>query len=340
METIALVGPSGSGKSHRALAFANDIKANLIIDDGLIIQEGRIIDGISAKNQTTKIGAIKTALFTDAQHRNKAAETIAVLQPERILILGTSRGMIERICQRLSLPKPAKVVNIEDLATSEEITTAKYFRKQLGKHVVPAPSVEVEQNFPNALIEKVQVILHGQNTAKQRVFEQSVIRPTFSYLGKIMISDKALNDIIKWVLIKFPGVKAPGKNQVFSEQGNTILFIQYTAEYGQILTALSRNIQAKVKEVVESHTGFNVLAIDVLVTGVARKSQPRTDKISNQENNLAEAVTKWEGACSEPGSKQENRPDDDNNEADINEVVDDDNEADYKDEVNDNDKVN
>ena len=308
METIALVGPSGSGKSHRALAFANDIKADLIIDDGLIIREGRIIDGISAKNQATKVGAIKTALFTATQHQDRAATTIAVLQPERILILGTSLGMIERISQRLALPKPARIVNIEDLASSEEITTAKYFRNQLGKHVVPAPSVEVEQNFPNALIEKLQVILHGQSTAKRRVFEQSVIRPTFSYLGKIMISDKALNDIIKWVLIKFPGVKAPGKTQVYSEQGNTILFIQYTAEYGQILPVLSRSIQAKVKEVVESHTGFNVLAIDVLVTGVARKEQSRTDKSSSQENKLAEPVLKWEGACSEPGSKQDCLP--------------------------------
>jgi uncharacterized alkaline shock family protein YloU len=203
-------------------------------------------------------------------------ETIRVLQPERILVLGTSAAMTEKITRQLNLPKPVKIVKIEDLATSEEITTARYFRKQLGKHVVPAPSVEVEMNFPNTLIEKLQVILHGQNPAKQRVYEQSVIRPTFSYLGKIMISDKALIDIVKWVLIKFPGVKAPGKIQVFSEQGNTILFIQYTAEYGQTLPVLSRNIQTKVKEVVESHTGFNVLAIDVLVTSVAKRDLPKT----------------------------------------------------------------
>lgn len=270
METIAFVGPSGSGKSHRAQALAGDVKADLIIDDGLLFQKGRIIEGISAKNQATKLGAIKTALFSDEQHREGSIETLTAIQPERILILGTSLGMVEKITERLNLPKLVRVINIEELASSEEITTAKYFRNQLGKHVVPAPTVEVQQNFPNTLIEKLQVILHGQNSAKQRVYEQSVVRPTYSYLGKITISDKALNDIIKWVLTNFPGVKEPGKIQVYSEQGNTILFVQYAALYGQVLPILSRKIQAEIKEVVENHTGFNVLAIDVLVTGIAK----------------------------------------------------------------------
>jgi uncharacterized alkaline shock family protein YloU len=273
LKTIGFAGPSGSGKSHRALALASDIKADLIIDDGLIVQGGRIIEGISAKNQATKVGAIKAALFSNQQHKQDAIDTITALQPERILILGTSPAMVKKIAERLDLPEPLKVINIEDLASSEEIKTAKYFRNHLGKHVVPAPSVEVERNLPNALIEKLQVILHGQNSAKQRIYEQTVVRPTFSYLGKITISDKALNDIIKWILTNFPGVKSPGKIQVYSEQGNTILFVQYTAFYGQNLPILSRKIQARVKEVVENHTGFNVVAIDILVTGIAKNGK-------------------------------------------------------------------
>ena len=270
MEVIALVGPSGSGKSHRAIVIAHDTNSDLIIDDGLLIHSGRIIDGISAKNQPTKIGAIKTALFTNLEHRNKAQETITILQPQNILILGTSLAMVEKITERLALPKPVKVTNIEEVSSTEEISTARYYRNHLGKHVIPAPTVEVRPNFPNALIESLQVILHRQNPAKQKVYEQSVVRPTFSYLGKITISDKALNDIIKWVLTTFPGVRHAGKVRIVSEKGNTILSIQYTANYGQSLQILSRDIQAKVKEIVESHTGFNVLAIDILVTEVVK----------------------------------------------------------------------
>lgn len=268
MEVLALVGPSGSGKSHRAHVVAHGTNADLIVDDGLLIQGGRIVEGISAKKQPTKVGAIKTALFTNQEHQDQARMTIAALKPQRILVLGTSLAMVQKIVERLELPQPGRVINIEEIASFEEIRTANYYRKQLGKHVVPAPTVEVRKNFPDTLIESIQVILHRQDPAKQAVYEQSVVRPTFSYLGKITISDKVVEDIVKHVLAMFSGVNHPGKLRVVSEQGNTILFIQYVANYGQPVHILSREIQAKVKETVESHTGFNVLSVEILVTDI------------------------------------------------------------------------
>ena len=35
MEVLALVGPSGTGKSHRALVVAHDYNVDAIIDDGI-----------------------------------------------------------------------------------------------------------------------------------------------------------------------------------------------------------------------------------------------------------------------------------------------------------------
>ena len=225
---------------------------------------------MSAKNQSTKIGAVKTALFTNLEHRKKVHETIASLSTRNILILGTSFAMIERITERLALPKPVKIINIEDVASPQEIKTAKYYRNHLGKHVIPAPTVEVKRKFSNILIEALQVILHRKDSAKQKVYEQSSIRPTFSYLGKILIADKALDDIIKCALATFPGVRQVGKVRVVSDQGNTIIAIQYTANYGQPLHILSQDIRAKVKDVVEKHTGFNVLSVDIFVTAVLK----------------------------------------------------------------------
>ena len=178
--------------------------------------------------------------------------------------------MVERITKRLVLPKPANIINIEDVASYEEICTAKYYRKYMGKHVIPAPTVEVKRSFVNNLIESLQVILKRKDSDKQKVYEQSVIRPTFSYLGEISIADEALYDIIKWALATFRDVKQVGKVRVVSDHGNIIISIQYSANYGQPLLSLSRDIQAKVKKVVENHTGFNVVAIDILVTEVVR----------------------------------------------------------------------
>jgi len=268
LKIIAFIGPSGSGKSYRAITIAHDTHSGLIIDDGLLIQGSRIIAGMSAKNQSTKMGAIKTALFTDLEHLKQTQKTLVMLQPQKILILGTSIAMVEKIAKRLNLPKPTDIINIEDVASSEEISTAKYYRKYMGKHVIPAPTLEVKRSFVNTLIESLQVILKRQDSDKQKVYEQSVIRPTFSYLGEISISDEALNDIIKWVLATFTDVRHAEKVKVVSDHGNIIISINYIANYGQPLNILSRDIQAEVKKVVEDLTGFYVLAVDILVTEV------------------------------------------------------------------------
>ena len=44
MDVIALVGPSGTGKSHHALIVAHKNKADAIIDDGILIKDGKIVE--------------------------------------------------------------------------------------------------------------------------------------------------------------------------------------------------------------------------------------------------------------------------------------------------------
>ena len=63
MDVIALVGPSGTGKSHRALVIAHKHKADAIIDDGILISDGKIIAGHSAKQEASKIMAVRRAIF-------------------------------------------------------------------------------------------------------------------------------------------------------------------------------------------------------------------------------------------------------------------------------------
>ena len=65
VEVIAFVGPSGTGKSHRAIGVAFDNKCDAIIDDGLLIKGTRILAGTSAKNEENRIQAVKRAIFTD-----------------------------------------------------------------------------------------------------------------------------------------------------------------------------------------------------------------------------------------------------------------------------------
>ena len=42
MEVVAFVGPSGTGKSHRAIGVAHNNNCDAIIDDGLLIKGTKI----------------------------------------------------------------------------------------------------------------------------------------------------------------------------------------------------------------------------------------------------------------------------------------------------------
>ena len=68
MDVIALVGPSGTGKSHRALQVAQEHHADAIIDDGILIKDGHIIAGESAKTEKSRIMAVRRAIFVLPGH--------------------------------------------------------------------------------------------------------------------------------------------------------------------------------------------------------------------------------------------------------------------------------
>ena len=76
MEVIALVGPSGTGKSHRALLVAHNNQADAIIDDGLLIKNGKIIAGKTAKREQNKVLAVKRAIFVLPGHAEEVRKAI------------------------------------------------------------------------------------------------------------------------------------------------------------------------------------------------------------------------------------------------------------------------
>ena len=144
----ALVGESGTGKSFRSRLLAEEYGINAIIDDGLLIQDEKILAGRSAKREKTYMGAVRVALFDDKEHRDDVAKVLRKSHIKKILLLGTSEKMVSKIAMRLQLPQPSKIIRIEDIATKEEIEKAVKSRQVEGKHVIPVPSIEVKKNYP------------------------------------------------------------------------------------------------------------------------------------------------------------------------------------------------
>ena len=129
MDVYTLVGRSGTGKSFHAMNLCKKYNIEAIIDDGLFIYKNTVVEGVSAKRASTKIGAVKTALFMDDEIRDKVAAAIKKKNPKSILVLGTSDGMADRIIERLGLPPlPADSlsrIHIEDITTPEERAAAR-----------------------------------------------------------------------------------------------------------------------------------------------------------------------------------------------------------------------
>ena len=267
MEIYALIGPSGTGKSHRAAVVANQLEAEAIIDDGLLIQGNQIIAGSSAKRQSTRIGAVKAALFMDDNRAEEIKAALAKLSPTRVLILGTSARMVNRIASRLGLPAPQRIVNIEEYASEKEIRQAKYVRDQLGKHVIPAPTLEVKKGFPGTLVEPLHVFLKKKAPlGAQEWLEQSIVRPTFSPNGKFTIAERAIITIAGYATRSVAGVISSGRIIVNSEQEGVITIdISPTIAYGLPAHQVAAELQRQIALTVEKSTGLQVRKVNVLV---------------------------------------------------------------------------
>lgn len=266
MEVYALVGPSGTGKSHRALIVAQDNGINTLIDDGLLIQNSRIVAGKSAKREPTRLQAVRRAIFVDPDQAREVKEKLAELAPERVLVISTSPKMIQRILERLELPQPTRVIKIEEVASPQEIARAREVRRREGKHVIPVPTIEVKKRFPGFLVDPLEVVFARTSGIRpERVGEKSLVRPPFSYVGKLFIADAAIVGLVQKILADIPGVARPVKTQIrICANDGVVIDLELQLMYGYRLPPLLAQVQEAVREKIQYFTGLNVLEVNVL----------------------------------------------------------------------------
>lgn len=266
MEVYALVGASGTGKSHRVAFVASEYNIDLIIDDGLLIKESNILGGVSAKSQGTRMGAIRTALFSDGDHARNAIDLINLIKPKRVLILGTSPEMAGRIAGRLRLPGPEKVITIEDIATEEEIRAALHMRNSFGKHIIPVPSAEVKKSLSGILADPVHVFLRLKNRPKpKKTVEKTIIRPSYFQYGKTSIADNVINDLARRILLDSGLPLKPGKALIEHNGEGVRINLTVQVRYGMNIPAICKEAQKVLHYQMEYFTGLNILSVDIIV---------------------------------------------------------------------------
>jgi uncharacterized alkaline shock family protein YloU len=254
MEVYALVGSSGTGKSHRAIIVAYEHDINTVIDDGLLIKEGCKLAGKSAKREATALKAVKRAIFLEPEHAEEVRQCLEKEKPERILVLGTSLRMVQRITDTLAIPRPIKVINIEEVATEVH-----------GMHVIPVPTIEIKKDFPGYLVNPLKYILRKKNEARRTIGEKSIIRPKFSLIGKLVITEHAVSQIVTYVTLKTPGVTQVSKVGVEMSEEGVRIRQEITVRYGRFLPDVGRNVLKNVESSLEKSTGLIVYGVHVLI---------------------------------------------------------------------------
>ena len=281
MKIYTLTGRSGTGKSYQAINICKEKNIESIIDDGLFIYKNQVEAGISAKRQETRVGAIKTALFTRDDHADPVREKIKELKPESLLILGTSDKMTDRIIERLNLPEVSERIYIEDITTEEERETANRQRLNQGKHVIPVPTLQLKRDFAGYFLDPLRII-KGFKQGKQSVSEKTVVRPTFSYMGEFFISDFVLTDIADCVAMETEGISKVEKVYENTAPDNLLINVSVMVDPSCMIWDTAMEFQRKLAEVIEYMTAFNVVTVNVEITGFARFHRLRQERCNNE----------------------------------------------------------
>ena len=262
MKIYGLSGKSGTGKSYNAIELCSRLRIEAIVDDGLFIESGAIVAGTSAKKQATSIRAIRTALFEDEAQCAEVRAAIEKAAPESILILGASDRMVYIIASRLGLPEVSEHIHIEDITTRTQRERARDYREKSGTHVIPAPTLQVRKQFSGYFMDPKRSF-----RSNQRV-EKTVVRPTYSYLGRFEISEKVITDIIAHIVDITPGaaqlILASSK-----ADANNCLYMRaaINAEWGCKAMRVAEELQRTIIADVSRMTNFNILWVEIEIRG-------------------------------------------------------------------------
>ena len=269
-EVFALVGKSGTGKSFRARLIADSRGIDAIIDDGLLIHEGKIVAGRSAKETEHYIAAVKTAMFNNPEHLSEVIAALKAAEFDKVLLLGTSDRMILRNCETLQLPSPQEIIKIEDVATREEIEAAIHDRKAHGKHIIPLPVIEVKQAYPKLVAHAIKVFF--DRARQKKGYEKTIVRPRFHSKGTVTISEVALTQMILHCMReKAPRLEIRKIRIAQSDEGYRIK-MRISLPFGTEAANTCQELHDYAIRQVEAYTGIQIRALDIHIEAVLAQS--------------------------------------------------------------------
>lgn len=281
---LAFYGPSGTGKSFRAKLVAQQYGISTIIDDGLLIHDDEILAGKSAKLEKNYMGAVRVALFDDKEHRDGVARAIQKNKIKKILILGTSEKMVNKIAVRLQLPLPEKYIRIEEISTPEQMEEARQSRQIEGKHVIPVRAYEVKnQSYSKIFYDSIRVStarnkflfrvmerLFGKTAASAtsqntKLFEKSLVRPAFSQAERKEVSHAVLAQMTMSFIGEFNSEVRIKRLTVRNEKNGYTFIMTVDVPLGKELTQISAELTDFVINMIERKLRLRIEDVYIVI---------------------------------------------------------------------------
>ena len=265
-EIYAFVGSAGTGKSHRATHVAKQNGIDVIIDDGLVISRGRILAGRSAKSEINRLRAIKRAIFEYEDHRDEVVSYLTKNPPKKLMILATSNGMIDKIISRLGLNKPVKTINISDISTPEEIEAALRERRDKKQHVVPVAKAQIQNNFAGKLVSQIKGFFRGRDKNEN---SNTIVKPLFSFNGKVVISSDALMEMSKKLVSLENHVRKIRELDIEIYDDKIELNIEIDLNLGnRSALSIAKTLQRKIRMGLSYFTGMEIRQVNIRVNEI------------------------------------------------------------------------
>ncbi|MBN1837401.1 MAG: hypothetical protein JW820_16220 [Spirochaetales bacterium] len=274
VQVLALVGGSGTGKSFRARLVAEKHGIDLIIDDGLLIKDQKILAGRSAKREKGMLAAIGTALFAEQSHAESVRRALNKEKFKRVLVIGTSDKMVRKIARRLQLPHPSKIIRIEEIASRDEIAAAVRSRNTEGKHIIPIPALEVKRSYPNIFLDSMKIFFKRRfhPLGSGNIIEKTVVRPGYGNRGAVSISQAAISQMVLHCVQEFDSSLKVEKVVSHKTAGGYLLEVVLEVPYvGQIASSLYQ-LQEYIARNIESFTGIILKEVNVTIGRVSKGS--------------------------------------------------------------------
>lgn len=288
----ALVGKSGTGKSFRAKLLAEKLGIAYIIDDGLLIHGETILAGRSAKHEKLYVSAIKTALFTDKEHRESVVTVLRKRKVKKILLLGTSSKMVEKQARRLELPPITQLIQIEEIASQKDIEDAIKSRFEEGKHVIPVPAIEVKRDYAQILSDSIRIFFswdkRRDGIQKSRFFEKSIVQPDYheeTTDGKVTIKEAALTQMIFHCIDEYDDEIQVKKVKIKVHKSGYSISLHIVVTYGKALNSQLEQLRKYISDRIQRYTGIIIETLEISVDEIASKKKKDVKAVEHTTDN-------------------------------------------------------